>query len=462
MASISDLGKATPPISRAATSGEALAERETPVRAASDDAGRLRTRTLINLRWLAVAGQLATVLITGAGLKAPLPYPQLLSLIATAAFVNIGLMIAPAGQRVAKTWEATCQLAFDIAQLAALLYFTGGVVNPFALLLIAPVTVGAATLPGRDAVALGLVAAAADMFLLINVHAMPWLNGAFLPERAPYAMACAYAVLVGIAFTGSYAYRAASEAAKMQLALHVTDTVMAREQRLSALGALAAAAAHELGTPLSTITVIARELAREAPEGTTRDDLELLLTQAQRCRDILRNLAEAPEIGDAVHERMSLLQFVRELIQPYQAKREVATEALVTGPAGMAAPDIWRRSETLRALNSIVENAFDFARGEVLVTARFDAEWIAVEVRDDGPGFSTDILSRLGEPYVTSRPAAEGSRTGHIGMGLGFFIAKTLLERTGASVRFGNAGRAGAVVTARWRRSRMEALELDA
>jgi two-component system sensor histidine kinase RegB len=268
---------------------------------------------------------------------------------------------------------------------------------------------------------------------------------------------CCLAILAGICFTGGYAYQAANEAARMELALNVTETVLAREQRLSALGALAAAAAHELGTPLATIAIVAKEMAREAPEGPTKDDAMLLVAQAQRCRDILRRLAETPDTGDAVHERMSLLQFVREVVEPYAEADQVQVEAVVTGPPGMPAPDLWRRPEILHAMTSIVENAFDFARNEILVTARFDASSMAVEVRDDGPGFSPEVLIKLGEPYVTSRPGAEGSRTGHIGMGLGFFIAKTLLERTGAVVSFRNGRRGGAIVTARWLRDRIEA-----
>ncbi|MHB8527913.1 MAG: ActS/PrrB/RegB family redox-sensitive histidine kinase [Caulobacteraceae bacterium] len=424
------------------------------------DAGRLRTRTLITLRWLALAGQTGTIVVVGAGLNVRLPYPSLFAWVAAAAALNLLVTLSPAARRVARTWEASGQLGFDIVQLAGLLWLTGGVVNPFALLLIAPVTVGAATLPARNALALGALALAAVMVLALGVHALPWFGGSTMPLHGPYKAACAVALCVGIAFTGGYAYRAASEAARMELALHVTETVLAREQRLSALGALAAAAAHELGTPLATITVIAKELARETPEGPLREDALLLVSQAQRCREILRRLAQAPEASDAVHERMSLLQFVREVIEPYQGRAAVTTEAVVTGPPGMAAPDVWRRSEVLHAMSSIVENAFDFARGEILITARFDAEMILVEVRDDGPGFSPDVLAKLGEPYVTSRPGAEGSRTGHVGMGLGFFIAKTLLERTGAAVDFRNGRRVGAVVTARWRRSRMEAQEL--
>jgi two-component system sensor histidine kinase RegB len=132
-------------------------------------------------------------------------------------------------------------------------------------------------------------------------------------------------------------------------------------------------------------------------------------------------------------------------------------EAVVSGAAGVPAPDVWRWPEVLHAMTSIVENAYDFARKEILVTARFDADMVQVEVRDDGPGFSPAVLAKLGEPYITSRPGAEGSRTGHIGMGLGFFIAKTLLERTGATVEFKNGRRGGAIVSARWQRSRIEA-----
>jgi two-component system sensor histidine kinase RegB len=334
------------------------------------------------------------------------------------------------------------------------------VANPFALLLIAPVTLAGAGLPLRYAVPLGLLAIAAATGLAIHPLPLPWRAGDEFHLPVLYRLGMLFALIVGIAFAGAYAYQVASEAGRTELALNVTETVLAREQRLSALGALAASAAHELGTPLATIAVVAKEMAREAPEGPMRDDAWLLVTQAQRCRDILRRLAETPDAGDEMHERMSLLQFVREVVEPYANAKEVRVEAVVTGPPDVPAPDLWRRPEVLHAMTSIVENAFDFARKEILVTARFDAESLAVEVRDDGPGFSPQVLAKLGEPYVTSRPGAEGSRTGHVGMGLGFFIAKTLLERTGAVVDFRNGRRGGAVVAARWPRSRIEAPQI--
>jgi two-component system sensor histidine kinase RegB len=243
----------------------------------------------------------------------------------------------------------------------------------------------------------------------------------------------------------------------MELALNLTQKVLAREQRLSALGGLAAAAAHELGTPLATIAVVAKEMARQAPNGPMREDADLLVSQAERCREILTRLTEEPDTDDALHARMTLLQFANEAIEPHLGAG-IRVEAVVAGPPGARPPEIRRMPEVLHAMTSLVENAVDFARSEVLVSVRFDEFSVAVEVRDDGPGFSMDILAKLGQPYVTSRPGAEGSRSGHIGMGLGFFIAKTLLERTGAQVDFHNARHGGgAIIAARWPRAAIEA-----
>ena len=421
---------------------------------------RLQFRTLIVLRWLSIAGQAAGVLITGFVLRLPIPFVSCFALIGVSAWLNVALTVSPAAKRVAKPWEAAWQLSFDIIQLTGLLYTTGGIVNPFCLLLIAPVTLAAATLPLRLVLALAGLAILAAILITVQAIPMPWLGGETLRLPLIYRLGSASALIAGIVFTGGYAFQAASEASRVELALNVTETVLAREQRLSALGALAASAAHELGTPLATIAVVAKEMAREAPEGPVREDALLLVAQAQRCRDILRRLAETPDTGDSMHERLSLLQFVREVVEPYRGESAVRVEAVVTGPPGMAAPDLWRRPEVLHAMTSIVENAFDFARAEILVMARFDVASVAVEVRDDGPGFSPEVLARLGEPYVTSRPGAEGSRTGHIGMGLGFFIAKTLLERTGAVVDFRNGKLGGATVTAKWPRDRIEAIEV--
>lgn len=439
--------------------GGAVGSRETaPIdfEAPLERRGRLRLRTLVLLRWLAVAGQSAAILVVALGLRFELPLGPCLGVIAASAWLNVFLSFAGPGRRLAKDWEAAAQLGFDVVQLAALLALTGGLENPFALMLIAPVTVAAATLPTRWGLAVAFLGFAATTALALWSFPLPWFPGETIALPAVYRAGVWAAVVVGMAFTAGYAWQAALEASRMELALAATQAVLAREQRLSALGGLAAAAAHELGTPLSTIQVVAKEMARAAPEGDpVGEDARLLLQQAQRCREILATLAQRPETGDLVHARMSLPQLLEEAVEPYRgAGPEVATR--VEGPDGAEPPEIRRVPELVHALASFVENATDFAASRVEVTARYDAERITVEVSDDGPGFAPDVIVRLGEPYVTSRPAGEDSPSGHEGMGLGFFIAKTLMERSGAKVTFGNARRGGATVQARWKRARLE------
>ncbi len=417
---------------------------------------RLRMRTLVTQRWTAIVGQAVGVAVCAFWLRLELPYIACLALIALSLWLNLILHFASPGQRLALDWETTLQLSFDTLQLTGMLYLTGGIGNPFSLLLIAPAVLAATTLPRRFALFIGGLTIAASV--LITFFSLP-LRGEIIHPQSNLMLGHIVALaanVLGIAATAGYAWAAAAEAARMELALDVTQTVLAREQKLSALGTLAAAAAHELGTPLATIAIVAREMARSATTDDAREDAELMIAQAVRCREILARLTATPEAADdPVHERLSMEQLLHEVIEPHGAG-PVRVEAVVTGGPGPA-PDVRRLPEIIHAMTNFVENATDFARSEVLLTARFDSRHISIEVRDDGPGFSSEILAKLGEPYVTSRPGVEGSRSGHMGMGLGFFISKTLLERTGASVDFRNEKRGGAVVLARWPRSALEA-----
>jgi two-component system sensor histidine kinase RegB len=419
--------------------------------------GRLRVRTLVTLRWMVLAGEVALLLLVMMmGFQAR--YALCFGVVGAGAWLNLLTGVASPGQRVFGDREATAQLGADVLQMSALLFLTGGTSNPFVLMLIAPVTLAAATLPLRPVLVLGAAAAFISAGLAFVSMPLPQAPGMAVAIPASFRVGAALANIAGVALTAGYVRQAAVESARMALALDVTEAVLAREQRLSALGALAAAAAHELGTPLATISIVAKELARDAPTPAVQEDAELLVSQAERCREILRRLTETPDAAsDEVHERLSLRQLVQEVIEPHTGVKGVRVEAIVTGAKGMKTPDIQRMPEITHAFTSFVENAVDFAASEILVSARFDAETISMEVRDDGPGFPPEVLAKLGEPYVTTRPGAEGSRTGHIGMGLGFFIAKTLLERTGAVVTFQNGRPHGAVVSARWPRSKIEA-----
>jgi len=419
--------------------------------------GHLRVRTLVTVRWMVIVGEVALMAVMAGLLNYQAPYAPCAVVIAAGAFVNMLTAVAWPLQRVLNDREAMAQLSLDILQISALMGLIGGTANPFVLVLIAPVTLAAATLPLRPLLVLGGLASIASMALAVVSLVYP----AATPEprlTLEYRLMSGVANVAGIALIAGYVRQSVVEASRMALALDVTQAVLSREQRLSALGALAAAAAHELGTPLATISIVAKEMAREAQTPNVKEDAELLMSQAERCREILRRLAATPDAAsDEVHERLSLRQLVQEVIEPHTAaSKEVRVEAIVTGAKDVKTPHIRRLPEITHAFTTFVENAVDFAKSEILVSARFDADTITIEVRDDGPGFAPEILAKLGEPYVTSRPGAEGSRTGHIGMGLGFFISKTLLERTGAEVTYQNGKPRGAVVSARWARALLE------
>ncbi len=417
----------------------------------------LRLRTLMLLRWVMILGQTAAVLWVRYALNFDIPVAPCLTVIVAAAVMNLSFGMAWPGARLALEREALFQLAFDLVELSLLLMLTGGVANPFSLLLMAPVVVGAATLPTRHAAMLGLLALLFVGVMSVWSAPLPWVAGQPLVLPNLYIQGIGIATAVGIVFTAAYAWQAQAEGQRMELALAATQAVLAREQRLSALGGLAAAAAHELGTPLATIQVVTKEMLRDAEPGSDlHEDVTLLISQAERCREILRQLSRQPEASDAHHERMSLTQLMEEVSTPHQGPDILINSDVACAP-GATILEVRRRPEILHGLTAFVENAVDFAESMVEVTAYYDADKLTITVRDDGPGFSADVMAKLGEPYVTTRAHGENSRSGHLGMGLGFFIAKTLLERSGARVEFHNARRGGAVIAARWARERIEA-----
>ena len=417
---------------------------------------RLRRSTLVYLRWMAVVGQGVTLLVVGRFLGYDFPVLPTLLIVAASAAVNVAITLTLPLERRVDDREAALQLGFDVLQLAALLYFTGGTVNPFALLLLAPVVTGATTLNRALLAGLwGLVALCAGL-LVHTSHPLPWVaEEAFaLPES--YRWGIWTALMTGIGFTSLYAWRAASEARRMSMALAATELVLAREQKMAALGGLAAAAAHELGTPLATIQVTAKEMVRETdPETHLGEDAQLILEQARRCRDILGQLSSRGDDGDMVHDRITLGELIEEAIEPYiSSNKSFAIHVKGPGQFAVERPDpnisIPRRPELIYGMRNLVENAVSFAQEEVEITATTTLSAVTISVRDDGPGFDPLVRQRLGEPYVSSRPERK-SKAG--GLGLGVFIAKTLIERTGGSVRFSNAEGGGALVTLYWPKS---------
>ena len=255
-----------------------------------------------------------------------------------------------------------------------------------------------------------------------------------------------------------------AETRRMTEAFTASEAILSHEKKLAALGGLAAAAAHELGTPLATIQVVAKEIARGAAQSSNaapdlREDAELLLSQAKRCRDILQQLGARGDSGDEVHDRLDLSALIREISEPFEGFGINIVTAL-NPPSGSAdIPVLRRQQEFVYGLTNIVENAVDFARAEVRVKASWTDTHISIEVVDDGPGFDGSVLARMGEPYISHRPerskkeqqAAIGGGLNGGGMGLGVFIAKTLIERLGGSILFANRkDTSGARVLLRW------------
>jgi len=413
--------------------------------------GRVRVRTLLTIRWLAIAGQLAALLVVDAFLEFELPMIAAMATIGASAVMNVWIIARHRLSDWHRDRAAAGYLAFDIGQLAVLLYLTGGLDNPFALLFLVPVTISATILSLRSTVYLGLLALICVSLLAFLHLPLPWPAPGFrLPHL--YAAAIWVSLVLATAFLMFYAWRVAEEARRMSDALAATQETLSREQEVSALGSLAAAAAHELGTPLGTIALIAKELLRDQPAGgDVHTDLEVLNGEVARCREILAGLARDPSAGaDRAVSRMAFDVLINDAARRHGdgGKTVRLTARAVTPP-----PQVSRSPELIQGLGNLIENALDFAAGRVDLEYTWDEALVELSISDDGPGFPPTTLGPLGAPYISTRPGAGR-------MGLGVFISKTLLERTGASLHFFNRKQGqGATVVIRWPRHIIELAE---
>ena len=408
--------------------------------------GRVQLRTLVMIRWVAVLGQLAAVLVVQFGLGYNLPLAEALAAIGLSAAVNLWVT-AQVRRRIWLTDRAAAlYLAFDLVQLAVLLYLTGGLGNPFAILILAPVTVSAAVLSRYSTAALSLTAVLLVVLLAFWHRPLPWPGAGFALEPM-LILALAAALVLAILLVGLYVFSVAEEARRMSHALSASYMALDREQRVSALGALAAAAAHELGSPLGTIAVIAKEIARDLPPDSPHPgDVELLLSESERCRTILTELSTRPE---------------RRRAAPAHAAGGPGRDGGGALSRRAGAPDHRRAARRLRgrpparppaphspnwcmASATCCRTPSNSPTARSASTVRWSDRRISLTIADDGPGFAPGLLDHLGEPYLSG--GEQGRGTGEP-MGLGVFIAQTLLARTGALLSFGNGRDGGAEVT---------------
>ena len=422
----------------------------------------IRLDTILRLRWLAVLGQLVALFIVVQGLEFDVEVVPCVAIIGLSALLNLALQIAVNPMQRLEPAYAAALLALNIIELAGLLFFTGGLENPFSFLFLAPVLISATALPFRLTIALGALAVVCASALVFFHFPLPWDSDDPLVLPPIYLVGVWLSIAVAIGVTSLYAFQVTEEARQLSDALAATELVLTREQHLTQLDGLAAAAAHELGTPLSTIFLISRELERAvAGDSPLAADLKTLREQTQRCRDILAKITQLSATG-APFDRMPLSTLIEEAVAPHRDFHAAIKVRIAIGvtpePVGIRNPAV------LYGVGNILENAVDFARTAVEVNASWNSETVEIIISDDGPGIAPDMLKRIGEPYLSRRRSTDEAQSGHGGLGLGVFIARTLLERTGAKVSFTNRvfPDHGAVVQIIWPRHRFEADEMAA
>ena len=426
----------------------------------------VRLRTLILLRWVAIVGQVATILVTiiWYGLQLEIGLCAVAVGVAIAANL-LETVLYPRNKRLSE-YETFLTLFFDLSQLCFLIYLTGGLNNPFALLVLAPVTIAATTLRLQST---ALLAGAAILFVtLLGLFYFPLRTAQDVILQMPDIFRFGFwlSIIVGIGFMALYARRVANEVHSMSDALVATQMALAREQKLTDLGGVIAAAAHELGTPLATIKLVSAELLDELTDEEQLADARLIREQADRCRDILRSMGRAGK-DDLLMRQAPLDAVVREAAEPHGDRGKTLHFYVSPGAGGgNRQPNIYRRPEIIHGLRNLVQNAVDFSQANVWIDALWTGDRIIIRIADDGQGFPPRALGRIGDPFMRIRKSAaeRAKRPEYEGMGLGLFIAKTLLERSGGTLTFSNgsgqaaaggerAARSGAIVAVSWRRA---------
>lgn len=447
-----------------------MAETQFDVLKGRDRGNWIKLRTITFLRWGAISGQLVAILVAQEMLNLQLEIGLCLLVISISIIGNlIAMVIFPESKRLSES-ENLMMVLFDLLQLSLLLYLTGGLHNPFSLLILGPVTVSASALSLRSTIFLGITAILA-VTLLAEFH-LPLRTTEGFVLRVPdiFLFGNWIAIVIAVIFLGVYARRVTVEMHAMSDALQATYMALSREQKLTDIGGVVAAAAHEMGTPLATIKLTSAELIEDLDDlPELQEDARLIREQADRCRDILRSMGRAGK--DDLHLRRAPLEAVlHEAAEPHldRGKQLQFTDVPLV-EYDFTQPQIQRRPEIIHGLRNLIQNAVDFARENVWIESEWSEDRIYIRIMDDGDGFPPHLIGRIGDPFMRRRrsSADRKKRPEYEGMGLGLFIAKTLLERSGAELSFANGhdplsdlndpDRRGAVVEVMWPREKIDA-----
>ena len=389
--------------------------------------------TLTILRYIAIFGQFTAVNIVFFYLDLKFPIKETYIIIFIGLLTNLFLQFKIKVIQLKDTY-ASLFLLYDIFQLSALLYFTGGILNPFVILLIIPTIVSSTFLSMGTTIILGVITSFLLFLLSYTYLPLPGLESNIFDVPNFYKQGILIAILIGLIFLSYFGIRFAGETKKRSEALNKLQEVISKEYELESLGGQAAAAAHSLGTPLATIAVVAKELKKEiVDDKDLSKDNDLLISQTKRCSDILKKISKKQIKEDIFLSSIKFEDLLEEIINSFKETSSKKIELFIEEDKNKI--EIDRTPEIIYGLRNFIGNANKFSKSKVNIYLKSNDREVAVIIKDDGPGFPDDIFNFLGEPYIKSKSKETGSNAG---LGLGTFLGKTLLEKQGAKLSFKN------------------------
>jgi len=406
----------------------------------------LDKKTLVNFRWIAIIGQLIAINFVYFFLKLNLPIVETHIIITLGFITNIILQFRIRTNQLKDAYAALF-LVYDLLQLCALLYFTGGIFNPFSLLIIIPTIVSSTFLSMGTTIILGTLTTSLLFFLKKFHKILPGSNTDNFNFPEYYLAGALVSIIIGLVFLSYFGIKFSGETKKRSEALDKLQRVMAKEYEIDSLGGQAAAAAHSLGTPLATISVVAKELKKEIGDRSKHSkDLDLLISQAKRCSEILKQISKKEIVDDQFINLIKVEDLLEEIIISFKENTDKKITLFENEDKNKI--NIKRSPEIVYGLRNFIGNAIKFADEEIIIKLISNDESLNLSINDDGPGFAEDIIKLIGEPYLKSKSKKINNKSG---LGLGIFLGKTLLERKNARLSFSNKENLkGALVKISW------------
>ncbi len=383
---------------------------------------------LIKIRWIAIFGQLIAILFASFVINIEIPFFEALFVIFLSVIINFYSYLEERKNKTISNIKAFSYLLFDTLQLGILLFLTGGIINPFSILILAPVITSASYLPALLTIILSSISII--IIMILNFYFIPLsLTYEFILPRI-YTFGLVASLIITVIFIAIYAYLFASSSRKISNALSVSKLQILNQKKITEVGSLSAAAAHEMGTPLNTIFLILNDLLKDKKlqaDKSILKDIVLLKSQADRCKEILQKLSKNPlKLKDKFLEKVKITDLIKINFDKFNKNKKLK----IVENFQKNEPEIIFKDEIMYALGNIIQNAILYANNIVLVELTYQMKNVIIKISDDGKGYPKDIIDKLGEPYISKN---------NEGMGLGIFIAKNLIENMGGKIQFYNS-----------------------